>query len=91
VTRKLGDLGLQDRMPRPEVVVPGHFEEPPSDEIPQPELTGPVDWSGREREHPVYPKPRGAMPNGYPTPTSPDNPNGAPIWPKKTGPYPVKK
>lgn len=26
----------------------------------------------------VYPKPRGAMPEGYPTPTSPQNPNGAP-------------
>lgn len=76
MARKLGDLGLQDRMPRPDVVVPGNLE--CSDEIPQPVRHPLLDRTGSKREQIDYPKPRGATPSGFPTPTRPDNPNNAP-------------
>src|SRR5512147_608547 len=49
------------------VCTPGPIEQ--VDEVPH------TWFSGRKPERPDYPLPRGAMPSGAPSPTSPVNPN----------------
>ena len=72
--RKL-DLGLQEPRPRPPVVVPGNLRCTSPDQPDRVPLLDRVEIRPAKID---YPAPRGATPTGYPTPTSPNNPNGAP-------------
>jgi hypothetical protein len=67
---------LDVQLPRVPLVKPTGLECTPVDG-PLPQVNAvPDQWfSGRMDEHPSYPLPRGVMPSGAPSPTSPVNPN----------------
>jgi hypothetical protein len=75
ITMAKFDPKLTESIERPPIVVPGNLACSPMIEQTTPQ---PPPWfSGKPQPMPVYDNSRGVMPTGYPTPTSPINPQPA--------------